>query len=96
MKHSYTLYIPTCQRCGHVETEVCWHETYFFWDHYITEFKIYHLSYDGNLLDAFKIADGSSLRDVYEHMNLVMALFTVSGSVPHMFSLLSSFLFNLL
>ena len=76
-----------------METEVCWHETYFFWDHYITELKIYHLSYNGNLLDVFKIADGSSLRDVYEHMNLVMALFTVSGLVPHVFSLLSSFSF---
>ena len=93
MKHSYTLYIPTCQRCGHVETEVCLHETYFFWDHYITELKIYHLSYNGNLFDAFKIADCSSLRDVYEDMNLVMTLFTFSGSVPHMFLLLSSFSF---
>ena len=49
-------------------------------DHEAFELKIYHLSYDGNLLDAFKIADCSSLRDVYEHMNLVMALFTVSGT----------------
>ena len=93
MKHSYTLYIPASQRCGHMETEVCWNETYFFWDHYITELKIYHLSYNGNSLDAFKIADRSSLRNVYEHMNLVMALFTVSGSVSQMFSLLSSFSF---
>lgn len=62
-------------------------------DHEAFELKIYHLSYDGNLLDAFKIADCSSLRDVYEHMNLVMTLFTVSGSVPHVFSLLSSFSF---
>ena len=82
MKHSNTLFIPTCQRCGHMETEVCWHKTYFFWDYYITELKIYHLSYNGNSLDAFKIADRCSLRDVYKHMNLVMALFTVSGSVP--------------
>ena len=93
MKYSYTLYIPTSQRCGHMETEVCWHETYFFWDHYITELKIYHLSYNGNSLDALKIADRSSLRNVYENMNLVMALFIVLGSVPHMFLLLSSFSF---
>ena len=78
-----------------METEVCWHKTYFFWDRYITKLKIYHLSYNGNSLDAFKIANRSSLRDVYENMNLVMALFTASGSVPHMFSLLSPFRFFL-